>query len=101
MQAEVAHVRMSQLPATSAAECTPGDTGRFAAVVDHWERLDERLDGIDSSIGELGETLNDEIKESRQFREGTGQRVTALETDVKWLRRGKNRDDTFDGRSRP
>lgn len=90
MRAEVHSVRMSALPVGDDVEATT--TGPYRAVVVPWERLGERFD-------ELAEKVDDEIVESRKFREATGQRVTALETDVRWLRRGESTHaDTRDDR---
>lgn len=71
-----------------------GESGRYTAVADPWERLGEQFD-------DLGKKVDEEIVESRKFREATGQRVTALETDVRWLKRetkSRGHEDTHDDR---
>lgn len=89
-RAELADMRAKLPGAADDVEVTA--TGKHRAVVVPWELLGTRFD-------ELGEKVDDEIAESRKFRESTGQRVTALETDVRWLRRGKTTHaDTLDDR---
>jgi len=92
LRGEVRSVRMSAMP-----DDAPGNTGRHAAVVDNSERIDNKLEGLTQTLGGLTQTLggvavklDNEISESKRFRETHAQRVTALETDVRWLRRGGN-----------
>lgn len=100
---ELAAVRMSALPPEGT---DPDASGRLRAVgaapyrasaVEPLGRIEDKLGELCSDVEDLGSTMAEEIRESRSFRESAGQRVTALETDVKWLRRGKGRDDTLGG----
>lgn len=91
VRAEVRSVRLSALPPGELDDGEATATGKHRAVVIPWDRLSEQINGLDQKV-------DDEIAESRKFRESHASRVTALETDVKWLRRGKGRDDTYDDR---
>jgi len=99
VRTEIMRVRMSQMP-DDAERSDPGDTGRHRAAVDHWARLDEKLEGLDATLDGVALKVDEEIQESRRFREQVGQRVTALETDVKWLSVGKRGVDTHSGGKR-